>query len=214
MLKDSSSPLARLLLSVILTLLALGTSLLLPVGAELESKFPRQTASPAPAAPPAQVKVVAALPAYIASKWRLEEARAKRLVEFSTAAAKSVAVDPLLVLAVIAQESAFRYVGNPGDLSIKPEAVDPLRPHGLMQVSGKWHPEKMPLDKEGNIRVTTSRENIDAGVRVLSEYMARERGDLVRALQRYNGNLADTDARYAQSVLRMRDEFQAVASDA
>ena len=148
------------------------------------------------------------LPPYISDKWHVDEGRARRVVELAEAAAEQRAVDPLLALAVIAKESGFRYTGNPGDMSVRPARVDPLRPHGLMQVAGRSHPEKMPVDGGGNMRPTTTRENIAMGVGVLRDCIEREEGDVVRGLQCYNGNPSDAQARYARKVLRTREELR------
>jgi hypothetical protein len=148
------------------------------------------------------------LPAYIADKWHVDERRARRVVELTESAAEERSIDPLLALAVIAKESGFRYTGNPGDLSVQPSRVDPRRPHGLMQVAGRSHPEKMPVDAGGNMRLTSTRENIAMGVSVLHECIEREEGSVVRGLQCYNGNPSDGQARYARKVLRVREELR------
>jgi soluble lytic murein transglycosylase-like protein len=156
-----------------------------------------------------------ALSAYIASRWKVSERTAARIVRVASEAAETHELDPLLVLAVVARESSFQHNGNAGNLKagVAAEDVDPRRPHGLMQVAGRFHPEKMPLDELGNMRVTTDEENIHIGSRILSEYLQRERGNLTRALQRYNGNLVEGDTRFATYVLRVRDQLEKAASE-
>ena len=159
-----------------------------------------------------------ALADYSSSRWGLGAREASKFVTSAATAAARESVDLLLVLAVIAKESSFVHLGNAGDLTRRAISetttdVDPLRPHGPMQVSGRWHPEKMPTDHAGRVRATTLTENIAAGTRVLREYLAREGGDLTRALQRYNGNLRDARARYASHVLRMREELRDAVQD-
>jgi len=56
-----------------------------------------------------------------------------------------------------------------------------------MQVVGRFHVEKMPVDSNGDMRVTTDAENLYIGSQILSEYLHREHGNLATcpaALQR------------------------------
>jgi hypothetical protein len=196
----------RTLQCVVLTLAALGLSAATTVGAPLQGPKGTRALAPVAVAPAGELTDV--LPGYIADKWHVDELRARRVVELAEAAAEERSVDPLLALAVIAKESSFRYTGNPGDMSVQPSRVDPLRPHGLMQVAGRAHPEKMPVDAGGNMRPTNTRENIAMGVSVLRECIEREEGSVVRGLQCYNGNPVDAQRRYARKVLRVREELR------
>ena len=196
----------RTLQCLLLMLAALGVSTATTVSAPVQE--PKDTRAPRQAASAPAGELVDVLPTYISDKWHVDERRARRVVELTEAAAEQRSVDPLLVLAVIARESGFRYTGNPGDMSVQPARIDPLRPHGLMQVAGRSHPEKMPVDAGGNMRPTNTRENIAMGVSVLRECIEREEGDVVRGLQCYNGNPSDAQVRYARKVLRVRDELK------
>jgi hypothetical protein len=197
---------ARTLQCLLLTLAALGVSAATTVSAPLQEPQDTRALRQASTAPAGELADV--LPTYISDKWHVNERRARHVVELTEAAAEQRSVDPLLALAVIAKESGFRYTGNPGDMSVQPARIDPLRPHGLMQVAGRAHPEKMPIDAGGNMRPTTTRENIAVGVSVLRECIEREEGSVVRGLQCYNGNPTDAHARYARNVLRVRDELR------
>jgi soluble lytic murein transglycosylase-like protein len=88
--------------------------------------------------------------------------------------AKRVKLPPELVLAVIDVESRFdRYaVSNAGAV-------------GLMQVMPFW-PRQLGMSNEQLIRVG---DNVRMGTTILGYYLAKERGNLARALQRYNGSL-------------------------
>ena len=83
-----------------------------------------------------------------------------------------------------------------------------MRSHGPMQVAGMWHPDAMPVDSDGRIRVTTTVENIIIGTQILGDHMRREGGNVRRALLRYNGTLNDASAKYANRVLRFRTDMQ------
>lgn len=156
-----------------------------------------------------QIKVLA-LANFIRSRWDVPMRQAIDLVVKAFTAGKEQAIDPLLILAVMAQESSFVHEGNAHDwLRGRIGAVDPLRAHGLMQIAGKWHEEKMPRDASGQLRETTADENVLIGAKILSEYLQREGGDLPAALQRYNGNLADETRRFARAVLAKKRDMEA-----
>lgn len=88
--------------------------------------------------------------------------------------AKRVQLPPELVLAVIDVESRFdRY------------AVSYAGAVGLMQVMPFW-PRQLGMSNEQLIRVG---DNVRMGTTILGYYLAKERGNLARALQRYNGSL-------------------------
>ena len=151
-----------------------------------------------------------ALASYIGMRWGVDVVHAAGVVSAAAIAARDQSVDLFLILAIIAKESAFVNPGTGGTAAGGSglRKVNPLLPHGLMQVAGRWHPDKMPVDSRGRIRVTTPEENILVGTRVLGEALERERGNEARALQRYNGSVRDGNGRYSASVLRMRDEIR------
>lgn len=166
--------------------------------------------------PEADNAVEAALASYISRRWFVAEDTARRVIRLAHEAAQAHKLDPLLVLSVVARESSFQHNGNAGTLvsDARVDDVDPRVAHGLMQVAGRHHPEKMPVDKNGRMRATTDAENLFIGAEILKEYLDRERGDLRRALQRYNGNLKDQQARFATYVLRVREKLGQVAEAA
>lgn len=171
----------------------------------------------AAASPPSQhLAAEAALAGYIASRWQVGIEFARRVVRMARSAADSHSLDPLLVLAVVARESSFQNTGNVGSRQapVSVADVDPLWAHGLMQVAGRFHPDKMPTNSDGIMRVTTDDENLRIGSQILSEYLRRDGGDLTRALQRYNGNMTDIDRRFARYVLRVRAQLAQVVAAA
>lgn len=93
------------------------------------------------------------------------------------AAASAAKLKPDLVLALIEVESAFdRY------------AVSSAGAQGLMQVMPFWKNEiGRPDDNLTNV-VT----NLSYGCYILKFYLEKERGNLTRALARYNGSLGKT----------------------
>lgn len=155
-----------------------------------------------------------ALGDYIAERWNIDPKSATRVVRMADGAAKAHNVDLLLVLAVVARESAFQYRGNAFDMRLNAltRTVNPDVAHGLMQVAGRYHPEKMPVDSNGRRRVTTDQENVQIGTQILSEYIALEDGNVARALQRYNGNTTDAERRFSSYVLRVRKDLEKINS--
>ncbi len=84
---------------------------------------------------------------------------------------------PELVLAVIEVESAFRA-----------DAVSSAGAVGLMQIMPFWIRELgLPADD-----LKHPWRNLRYGCTILAHYLAMERGDLTRALARYNGSLGET----------------------
>jgi len=88
--------------------------------------------------------------------------------------AKRVRLKPELILAVIEVESNFQ-----------PYAVSRAGAHGLMQVMPFWLKE---IGRPGDslFRVAT---NLRYGCTILKYYLDKEKGNLTRALGRYNGSL-------------------------
>lgn len=108
-----------------------------------------------------------------------------------------VDIDPLLVLAMIEQESSFNN-----------NAKSHANAQGLMQVIPRWHPEKINQgDSLYDVNVS-----VRVGVKVLEEYMVAENGNLVRALQRYNGALSDPKRRYANRVIAKQRQLERAVS--
>ncbi|MFP4137430.1 MAG: lytic transglycosylase domain-containing protein [Halomonas sp.] len=94
-------------------------------------------------------------------------------------------LSPELVLALIQVESAFRA-----------EAVSSAGAVGLMQIMPFWIRELgLPADD-----LKDPWRNLRYGCTILAHYLAVERGDLTRALARYNGSLGKTW--YPERVMR------------
>lgn len=84
---------------------------------------------------------------------------------------------PEMVLAVMHVESLFdRY------------AISSVGAQGLMQVMPFWREE---IGKSSD-NLTDIATNIRYGCAILSAYLQREKGDMIRALARYNGSLGKT----------------------
>ena len=137
----------------------------------------------------------AALARYIANRYRVAEEMVTSIVNAAFGAAEAQAIDPLVILAVVATESSYN-----------PIAESVVGAKGLMQVIAKFHPEKL-ADHGGEGALFQPEVNIQVGTQILREYLRRF-GDLEIALQVYAGALDDTDARYARKVLAERSRLQ------
>jgi soluble lytic murein transglycosylase-like protein len=100
--------------------------------------------------------------------------------------AKRAGLDPQLVLGVIDVESRFRKY-----------AVSSAGARGYMQVMPFW----VNLIGSAEHNLFSLRTNLRYGCTILRHYLDIERGDLARALARYNGSLGKT-SEYANRVLR------------
>jgi soluble lytic murein transglycosylase-like protein len=99
--------------------------------------------------------------------------------------AKRAGLDPQLVLGLIQVESAFRKY-----------AVSTAGARGYMQVMPFW----VKVIGSGEDNLFHLRTNLRYGCVILRHYLDMEKGDLFRALGRYNGSLGR--AEYPNSVLQ------------
>lgn len=97
-------------------------------------------------------------------------------------------IDPLLILAVIRQESTFRTKTK--NKSSK----------GLMQVIPYWHKDKIKGRDILDIDV-----NIEVGTKILAECKKRKGENIIKVLNCYRGS---DDKKYTASVLKARDNLQ------
>lgn len=104
--------------------------------------------------------------------------------------ATKVGVEPELVLSVIHIESRFDRF-----------AISRVGAQGLMQVMPFWKNEiGRPTDNLTNVDT-----NLRYGCTILKHYIDREKGDLIRALARYNGSLGKTW--YPEKVLTAWEKY-------
>ena len=137
-----------------------------------------------------------ALADYLADRYDRDPGATRGYVEEAHAAAAAFAVDPLLVLAVMAVESRF-----------DPHARSGYGAKGLMQVVPRFHREKL-ADHGGEAALADPKVNALVGTQILKEYLARSGG--VRAgLQRYAG-WNDDEQRYARKVLAEKQRLRRI----
>lgn len=125
---------------------------------------------------------------YLSQKYRVSGTAVTPVVQAAQHVGRSMGVDPLLIIAVMAIESRFN-----------PFAESAMGAQGLMQVMPRFHEDKLQegedrsafLDPETNIRV---------GAQILKESISRA-GSVMAGLQRYNGNPGDPAQSYANKVM-------------
>ena len=106
------------------------------------------------------------------------------------AEAKRAELEPELVMSLIHVESGFQRF-----------AISSVGAQGLMQVMPFWKREiGRPEDN-----LTTVETNLRYGCTILKHYINKEKGNLIRALARYNGSLGKT--KYPEKVLRFWQEY-------
>ncbi|MCQ4241705.1 transglycosylase SLT domain-containing protein [Stutzerimonas stutzeri] len=104
--------------------------------------------------------------------------------------ASKAGLRPELVLALIHAESHFDRF-----------AISSVGAQGMMQVMPFWKAELgRPQDN-----LTDNATNLRYGCTILSYYLKREKGDINRALARYNGSLGQT--RYPNKVIGFWQDF-------
>ena len=134
---------------------------------------------------------------YIAKRYQVSAVALEPLLAAAQQTGRSVGVDPLLLVAVMAIESRFN-----------PFAESPMGAQGLMQVIPKWHPDKVDVksDKGAMFNPDT---NIRVGALVLKEYI-QSTGSIERALQQYNGS-SDPATPYANKVMAVKAQLSQAA---
>jgi soluble lytic murein transglycosylase-like protein len=135
---------------------------------------------------------------YVAHRYRVSAVAVEPLVRTAQSAAQTAGVDPLLVIAVIGVESSF----NPLSESV-------VGAQGLMQVIGKFHPEKVNTQTD-RMALLDPVTNIRVGVLVLRESIRRA-GSVEAGLQQYNGAADDPDLYYAHKVLAERQRLEIIS---
>jgi len=132
---------------------------------------------------------------FIAKRYRVSEQALAGFVSTAYRAGDQYAVDPLLILAVMAVESRYN-----------PVAESQVGAKGLMQVMPKFHLDKLS-DHGGEHAVLEPEVNIVVGARILREYLRRF-GDTEAALQMYAGAFDEPTSQYAAKVFAERARLE------
>jgi soluble lytic murein transglycosylase-like protein len=134
---------------------------------------------------------------FIAKRYRVSDQAVAGFVATAYRAGRRFAVDPLLILAVMAVESRYN-----------PVAESDVGAMGLMQVLPKFHQDK--LNVHGGADALLDPEvNIEVGTQILREYLKRF-GETETALQVYAGAIDEPTSQYASKVLAERSRLKQV----
>jgi len=134
---------------------------------------------------------------FIAKRYRVSDQAVAGFVATAYRAGRRFAVDPLLILAVMAIESRYN-----------PVAESDVGAMGLMQVLPKFHQDK--LNEHGGAEALLDPDvNIEVGTQILREYLKRF-GETETALQVYAGAIDEPTSQYASKVLAERSRLKQV----
>ena len=134
---------------------------------------------------------------FIAKRYRVADQAVAGFVATAYTAGRRFAVDPLLILAVMAVESRYN-----------PVAESNVGAMGLMQVLPKFHLDK--LNEHGGEEALLDPEvNIEVGTQILREYLKRF-GETETALQMYAGAMDEPTSQYAGKVLAERSRLKQI----
>lgn len=147
-----------------------------------------------------QTRRMGRLVEHIANRFPVNRNQARRIVSEAFRQGSAGDLAPELVLAVIAVESTFR-----------PRVVSHAGARGLMQIIPKWHPDTI-AEIGGANALFDPNKNIQAGVRILAEYLDAQDGNLRKALLRYNGSHRNPRSPYADKVLGLYENLLVVAT--
>ena len=141
----------------------------------------------------------AAVANWIARRYKVAPEPIARLVQEAWQIGRRAAIDPTLILAVMAIESSFN-----------PFAQSPVGAQGLMQVLTRVHPDKYEAFG-GTHAAFDPVSNLRVGVQVLKECIARA-GSLNEGLKHYVGAAnIDNDGGYVGRVLSEQSHLRLVA---
>ena len=135
---------------------------------------------------------------YVARRYRVSTRALEPVLAAAEQSGRSLGIDPLLIVAVMAIESSFN-----------PFAESQLGAQGLMQVIPRFHMDKIG-DDQGDDALFDPLLNIQVGTRVLVEGLHRF-GSMQEALQYYGGARSDPNATYANKVMAMQRRLMSAA---
>ncbi|MBL8332781.1 MAG: lytic transglycosylase domain-containing protein [Rubrivivax sp.] len=157
--------------------------------------------SRATAIDPAQLtRQQAAVARWIARRYKVAPEPVARLVQEAWHIGQRAAIEPTLILAIMAVESSFN-----------PFAQSPVGAQGLMQVMTRVHDDK--YEAFGGVHAAFDPvSNLRVGVQVLKDCLARAGGNMEEALRFYVGAAGlDSDGGYVNRVLGEQTHLRAVA---
>ena len=133
---------------------------------------------------------------FLEARYRVPPDVAARIVNGAYAAAAETKQSPTLILAMVAVESRANPLSDNG------------ADKGLMQVNPRWNPDRV-AEVGGVSGLFDVNLNMRAGARILQRNTEATKGDIRKALRRYNGGTFDNG--YAAKVLAEKSLIDKVA---
>lgn len=127
----------------------------------------------------------------ITSKYNIPQKQAQEIVISAHKQGEEHDLDPILILSLITAESSFN-----------PQARNNSGAVGLMQVIPYWHRDKISALGLSQAQLFHVDSNIQLGAMILKNYLDQNDGNMVRALQKYNGSSKDRSLRYSNKVFQ------------
>jgi soluble lytic murein transglycosylase-like protein len=139
-----------------------------------------------------EATIKARLTTFIVSTYKQKPVVAKRIVDSAYKESVRTNLSPLLILAIIAQESSFQ-----------PKAESSYGAQGLMQVVARIHSKEVALLPHP-AKLWHPESNIATGSGILKRYLKSADGNLDQALTRYSGNATSYAARVRGHWAKLR----------
>lgn len=133
---------------------------------------------------------------YINAKYPIQTESAENIVSIAIENASKHEIEVEMILAIIAVESTYNS-----------NAVSSVGARGLMQVMPKVHADKLD-NLGGEDALFEVDKNIYVGSQILAEYLRWYKGDMTKALSRYNGSFSDQKRTYAKKVFNIYDNLK------
>lgn len=131
---------------------------------------------------------------YINQKFKVNKSISEDIVYAAYIEAYKKQFSPLLLLSLIENESSFN-----------PKATSHVGARGLTQIMPEIHSDKI---EKYNADLTRVHDNIKVGATVLKEYLDKYNGNMVLALQQYNGSLKDKSLKYSNNIFAQMEVFK------
>lgn len=133
---------------------------------------------------------------YISNKYNVPSKTTEEIVYSTYIESHKEKISPVLMLSIIGIESTY-----------DPNAKSYLGATGLTQVMPHIHRAKV---KELGVDLNSIQGNIKVGISILREYIDKDKGNIKKALQRYNGSYYDKSLKYSGLVFEKMKSFHAI----
>lgn len=149
----------------------------------------------------ADLKTMRKLSSYISEKYKIQLEISEQIVLNTYKESVLRNIEPLLLLSLIGTESSYQS-----------KSISGMGAVGLTQVMPVYHTSKIQNLKKENLDLWSISGNIKLGSEILKEYLDLSNGNMIFALQRYNGSLNDKSQTYSKKIFTELSSLEQVAS--